>query len=217
MKHLGMAMGTAAAFGLMAATAVDAAQIIITGQVVPTPDSEVINTTTFQWEFVPTPGPSYGPFTGVTVGESFTLTFDVPDSTVVAANSFVGSPVDLITFEVGSASTLGTGNLRYSYLGGFSFPASIQQDGNLNLLPSGYKIPSGNINVELPVLTTDTLLTDLAGSYAQSFDFIMESASAGFGTPPERLTFSATNAVITPEPASLALLGLGGLALIRRR
>jgi hypothetical protein len=56
-----------------------------------------------------------------------------------------------------------------------------------------------------------TLFTGLSGNLSVAFDVGL----AGDGTPRDK--FSGLQIVQTPEPASLGLLSLGGLALLRRR
>jgi hypothetical protein len=68
--------------------------------------------------------------------------------------------------------------------------------------------PVGNVGYVVVAYTGGTQVVSLAGGTAHG-----GSMDIGFGVP----SFSTGAVTITPEPMTIALLGLGGLVLLRRR
>ena len=126
------------------------------------------------------------------------FTFDTPQSFVSAiGNDFGGDPVDdnetaHITAFDSSGNVLGSSS--------FSSPFATP-----NLKPVSFSYPSNFIKYAAFTYTNDI------GFY------MMDNAEFKITDNPQEPNPPPTNNPVIPEPASLALFGLGGLAILRKR
>jgi len=169
-----------------------------------------------------TPGTSVS-FGGITLTS---LKLDSPSAQVAppvggaAVSSFFDVFTEISLTGIGTVSTTSPATVRYTnvYTGG---PITEFATEILSLNISGGSLPSGFTLRESPTLVSHggTTTTDLGGGsfvIDSYFDIFTElSTDGGISWIPSSDSLRITS--VTPEPATMCLLGLGGLLLRRRR
>jgi len=159
---------------------------------------------------------SFTPQSGLTVAPDSSIAFDLD----LSSGTFFDT-TDILIGLVGSGPTTGDILLSTSTDWNTEFGSSPSYDDlgspyDQNVLLSGSKSGAIGPNLALGVLTVDT--TNLTPGFhtvivQEDSSYVLNN---GEGGSPTDLTGSITFQVI-PEPASLALLAVGGLMTMRRR
>ena len=150
-----------------------------------------------------------------------TLTFDTPtafDSISILAVSTNGGGTGAVTFNFQDGTSLTTdyqapdwfGNNTGTTPGGNAYMPAIQGIGRVSVDPS---VTQGVEQYATDPDMYETMIT-LSGQTVTSMDFT--GVSAGASTTTGVFGISGVASAV-PEPASLGLLGMAGLALVRRR